>query len=370
VPRPAVSTIRDIARAAKVSTATVSLSLRNRPGVAEKTRAAVLAHAQALGYRPNPYVSALMRLRRNPKRNPRRPTLAVLHGLGSPKGWRFAESLVRRQIFDGIADRASELGYVISEFSVSEGRVTPMHLSRMLRARGIEGIVLGPLADGMSPPALRWDWFSVISVSVPYPHLPLHVVCNDHYFSSYTAVQECRQRGYRRPGLLMRRSHRTLFRGRWDAGYFAAQLAHAPDAFPAPLLLDVIEEIDAFDCSALRRWLRQERPDVIITSAAAVVNDVLKELGVAVPDEIGLVSLSCPELGDHISGVCQNGHLIGTTAIDQLTHRLERNERGLPAQPLSVMVQGLWNPGATLRDRVGRGRSASNAPRDRAIRPV
>ena len=29
---------------------------------------------------------------------------------------------------------------------------------------------------------------------------------------------------------------------------------------------------------------------------------------------------------------------------------LERNERGLPAQAHTVMVEGVWNPGKTLRE--------------------
>ena len=47
-----MSTIRDVARAAKVSPSTVSFVLKNRPGVNPQTRRRVQAAIQRLGYRP------------------------------------------------------------------------------------------------------------------------------------------------------------------------------------------------------------------------------------------------------------------------------------------------------------------------------
>ena len=56
--------------------------------------------------------------------------------------------------------------------------------SEMLRARGIQGVLISPLADGAALPALNWDYFSAVSLSVPQPALTVTTVCNDHYFSS------------------------------------------------------------------------------------------------------------------------------------------------------------------------------------------
>lgn len=55
-------TLADIARASDVSTATVSLVLRDKPGVGEETRRRVLDHAQALGYVYKPSNQALGRV--------------------------------------------------------------------------------------------------------------------------------------------------------------------------------------------------------------------------------------------------------------------------------------------------------------------
>ena len=63
----------------------------------------------------------------------------------------------------------------------------------------------------------------------------------------------------------------------------------------------------------------------------------------------GLASLACPKEGHALSGIWQNGALIGATAMDTLISMLERNERGLPPQAHTVMVEGIWNPGKTLQ---------------------
>jgi LacI family transcriptional regulator len=51
--RPKPLTIRDVARAAGVSTALVSIVFRGAPGASEQTRARVFAVAEQLGYRAN-----------------------------------------------------------------------------------------------------------------------------------------------------------------------------------------------------------------------------------------------------------------------------------------------------------------------------
>jgi DNA-binding LacI/PurR family transcriptional regulator len=53
--------IRDVARMAGVSVATVSLALNGQPGMAEQTRQRVKQVAQQLGYRANPQAQALRR---------------------------------------------------------------------------------------------------------------------------------------------------------------------------------------------------------------------------------------------------------------------------------------------------------------------
>jgi LacI family transcriptional regulator len=88
---------------------------------------------------------------------------------------------------------------------------------------------------------------------------------------------------------------------------------------------------------------------VIVSPSTDVLLPHLKRLGWRVPRDIGLASLACPERGHASSGIWQNGTLIGATGMDTLISMLERNERGLPEQAHTVMIEGIWNPGRTLR---------------------
>lgn len=60
-PRPRQPTLYDVAEAAGVSKSLVSLAVRGQPGVGEATRTRILAAAERLGYRSNPWARSLVR---------------------------------------------------------------------------------------------------------------------------------------------------------------------------------------------------------------------------------------------------------------------------------------------------------------------
>jgi DNA-binding LacI/PurR family transcriptional regulator len=219
--------------------------------------------------------------------------------------------------------------------------------SEMLYARGIRGLLLSPLAEGDPSPVLNWEHFAAVGLSVPLPNLTLTTVCNDHYFSSLTAARECHQRGYRRPGLVLREGHLHRFQGRWEAGVLMAA-----KMFPDLELARTLYVNDQTDPAVLVRWLKREKPDVIIAPSTDVVPDIIavvQRAGWLVPGDIGFVALACPQRGALASGIFQNGRMIGALALDMLISLLERNERGLPEQATTLMLEGQWNEGKTLR---------------------
>jgi DNA-binding LacI/PurR family transcriptional regulator len=214
----------------------------------------------------------------------------------------------------------------------------------MLHARGIQGVLLSPIAEGDPTPALRWDYFAAVSLSVPLPNLTLTTVCNDHYFSSLQVVRECHRRGYRRPGLVLRQTHQHRFQGRWEAGFAVAGHLMPDLELTAPLFVD-----DWQDEGRIVRWLKREKPDVVITPASDILPPLLARNGWRVPEDIGFAVLACPEPGDRYSGIYQNGRMIGALAVDTLISMVERHECGLPEQATTLMVEGIWNEGKTLR---------------------
>lgn len=341
-------TMKEVAEQAGVSQATVSLSLANHPRITPETRSRIQAVAQRLGYQTNPYVAALMRSRRRGKPLPGRPVLAVVCAQDRPDGWRTAPGHTMRQALEAALRQAAARGYEGQEVWLHKDDMSNERFSAMLRARGIQGLLLGPLPPDEPPPALRWDFFSVVRVGVPLHTLPLRAVCHDHFYGSMTAVQECLRLGYRRPGLLLLNAHNANLQHRWEAGFRSAVEAVSAGQRLAPLVCERWPEP-----KALREWLHRRRPDVIITPDHETVGRALGAAGCAVPGDIGLVSLACPEAGGRITGIYQDGRLIGSSAADMLIDLVERHERGYPAHGTALMIEGRWVPGQMVRRRAG-----------------
>lgn len=333
-----------VAAKAGVTQATVSLSLANSPRIPLATRQRIEAVAAELGYRRNPYVSALMRSLRQSRPIASRPVLALVSGLESRSKWRTTTAPTVRSMRAGAIARAQERGYKPEEFWLFEDNMSPARFGGMLRARGIVGVLLGPLLPGAQPPDLPWQEFAAVRLGVPLPDFNLPTVCNDHFFASQQIVQHALRAGYRRPGFVLLSVHRTRFHGRWEGGLEASRFLH-PDIRPAQSL--VLESFE--DTSPLAGWLKREQPDLIISPQPESLLRPLQRLRRRVPRDIGLASLACRSAEDPISGVWQNGALLGATAIDQIISMLEANERGFMPQARVTMVEGVWNPGTTMR---------------------
>jgi DNA-binding LacI/PurR family transcriptional regulator len=337
-------TMKTIAAQAGVTQATVSMCLANNPRIPPATRARIQSVAERLGYRPNPYVSALMRVRRQGRAHRERPLIALVNGLDAPAAWRKTAPPTVRLMLEGAVERATLRGYRTEEFWLHQDGMSAERFSGMLYARGIHGLLLGPLAYGAPTPSLKWEHFAAVRLGVPLPSLTITTVCNDHYFSALQVVRECHKLGYRRPGLVILRSHRERFHGRWDGGLLVGKHLLEGLAPAQTLLLDNWDELDA-----VASWLKREKPDVVVSPSADVLQLHFKQNDRKIPQQLGLASLACPKQDHACSGIWQNGALIGATGMDTLISMLERNERGLPAQAHTVMVEGIWNPGRTLR---------------------
>ena len=126
--------IRDVARKAGVSVASVSFALNGQPGVAKDTRRRILAAAAELGYRANPQAQAL--------RRGRTTTYGlVIRNFSNPF---FLEVLT------GAERAADEAGVTLllldSHYSMERER---MHV-REMAAQRLAGLAIAPVGDGES----------------------------------------------------------------------------------------------------------------------------------------------------------------------------------------------------------------------------
>ena len=81
-------TLSDVAKKAGVHVTTVSLALRNHPRLPETTRQRIQAMAEAMGYRPDPLLRALVAYRGNNIERRNTPTLAYVTNWNTRLGWK------------------------------------------------------------------------------------------------------------------------------------------------------------------------------------------------------------------------------------------------------------------------------------------
>lgn len=339
--------MKDVALHAGVTPATVSLSLRNSPLISAETKERVRAAADALGYRPNPYVRALMRSRRQGQLPTHSPVLAFVTGFPTRDGWRKTPTPIFRQLYDGAKARAEFLGFSLQEFWLRDRNMTDRRFSEMLYSRGIRGVLVSPLPSPNAQLDLAWDRFCVVTMGFSLTQPVLHRVSNDHFHSMVIAMEECARLGYRRIGLALSASTNLKVQQRWLAAYLIGQ-RNLPRARRLTALI-----ADAWEEGAVRKWFEAERPDVVIAPSPAQLLDWFKDWGLKVPEDVGVVNLSCPSLGDRVAGIYQNAELLGSRAVDLLAGLIERNEVGLPDFPNALFVDGTWNPGRTVAQRGG-----------------
>lgn len=335
-------TMRDVAARANVSVATVSKSLRDAASIPAGTRAAVLEIATQMGYRIHPYVSALMRARRQSK-DPGQPApLAFVTAYPTADGWKKTPTPFLPLLFEGAKRRADERGYPLSHFWLFRDNMTNQRLSEVLRARGVRGILLPPLPSPDMQIDLAWPNFSVVSVGAALAHPIFHCISNDHYHSMQLSMEACWRNGCRRPAFTADRWVNQRIDRRWEAAFAMAREQHAFQRNIPTLLYE------RWDPDIVVGWVRQEKPDVLFSVFSETQLGELKERGLRIPREVGIVSLSVHHDHSPLTGIRQHAKLMGAVAVDQLISQVERNETGIPEHPITLTMKGSWNDGLTL----------------------
>ncbi len=338
-------TLRDLARTVGVSRTTISLALRHHPRIPEETRLRVSAAAEKIGYRPDPKVSRLMTYLRLRRRAPASEIIAVINNFPQRAPWTTNTHL--RAVHDSILARAPSLGFAVEDFWLAERGMTPARLSGILRARGIEGMVL--LSFPHFTPTLEINWADFACAAIGHSlALPLHRVSSHQYRDLTTALKELAAAGYTRPGLALNPDVDQRVEHYYVAAYLLAQSRRPPVARMTPLLFTGGRD-------QFVRWFERERPDVILLSqpppAREDVETWLRAMGRRCPRDVGLVLLDLPHAGSTASGIRQPYGEIAAAAVDLVAAQISRGERGLPALPQIINLEGAWRPGDTTRRR-------------------
>lgn len=344
-----------LARAAGVSKATASRALRDDPRQSLATRQRVQAAARRLGYRPHPMVTALMTQIRTTRRTRFSGNLALLDPWPKHHGWD-PRGMIPRFV-EGVRMQAAVAGYALDELWLREPGMTPQRALKVLRSRGVIGLVVGPFPFDRVHHTLELDLsdFAVATMGYSLKTPDLHRACINHYASVALAMSQMRRRGYMRIGFVI--TERLAYRanGLLTAGYLTWQQAE-PVQNRIPHLLLPDDAADAVHQTMFRRWYRQHRPDALLGYYSPMLR-WLRVMKLRVPQDVGFANLAHDlELSrdrahgvTSVSGVDLNWRGVGAATVDLIVEQINRNERGIPELPRLTLVPGQWHEGDSLR---------------------
>jgi len=329
---PVRPSIRDIAKLAGVSKSAVSLVLRDQPGISAATRKKVHQAAETLGYIPDPALSKIAAHRWRSTQFASETAIAIITASGRNNVARLT----------GVRQTAAKLGYRLDEVRLTSSSTFPA-LAHQLYHRGVRGILLPPLAEGMGFEDADWSPFSLLAMGRGAHFFPVHAVSEDVFNNTRLCWTRVQQLGYQRIGCVPLRHDPPLEDDAARFGAFAyGQKWEVPIRQRVPILPCTTQERERF-----LQWVTRYRPEVVI--AFSIWASWLVEEGWRIPEEIAFASLFLGKRDANRgkAGILADAPQLGEAAVHQLDLLMRTNQRGLPSAPLTQHLEGQWIDGAS-----------------------
>ena len=333
-------TLQDVAKKAGVSKATVSRALRNQSVHTADTRRHILAAAKALGYQAHPILSAVMSSVRFKRTSMISPVIAEIHC----QPWDYDREGNPASLRRSIREQAELQGYRVAEFHWYEPGMTPRRLMNIIRARGIRAVIFEHFME-REVDLREFDLTGLAMISIGGALLlpRLHRVEVNHYGNLIKVVKILQARGYSRFGVVIP----NVFERASDFKRTAA--LHSEDLHISQRNQIPVFQHDIHDgLAGLDKWLRRYKPDCVLGVGKDIPGE-LNTLGYSFPDQIGYAHLGWHSSYGDLAGMNPEWREAGRVAVNLVIDQLTRNEHGVPAHPLWILVEGVWVDGTSVR---------------------
>ncbi len=272
-----MGTMKDVARLAGVSTATVSRALKQPDLVTIETRERVMAAVARVGYLPNAAARSL-------RRRETRMVILVVRDIANP---------FYLDIYRGIEQCAHELGYNVVMGNTRDDPLRERQYVDMVRAHHADGLLLmtGQLPEGMAatelpPTVVTLEYFRT---------LPLPTVRIDNIAAARTAVEHLIGLGHRRIAHITGPMPATLSEDRLQGYRDALAAAGLPQLEPYVVAGDY--SLRSGHTAAHRLLGLDRRPTVRRPTAIFAANDEMafgaineiRARGLRVPEDVSVV---------------------------------------------------------------------------------
>lgn len=323
-PGDELPTQRNLARRLGLTQSAVSQALKGSRRISSATRERVAAEARALGYLPDPALSALARRRWS------RPRRAVIAWLGS-----HVEG--RDRYLEAATATCRDLG--LDLWFLPRGPEGDGGWMRALDRRRVAGVIVGQTTLLDRPRRLAWDRLRAVHCGLIVPPESGNVVCPDLPAAVPEAWRRVSALGHRRVAAIL----------------FADPRARSEQLLAGALLAlarDVGDERRLRVWIGPRRgqaqaiaWLRSQPCDAVLGYDPDLA-DALRQAGVRRP-YAAMVTL--PDRPD-VAGMELPFAAVAETSVRLLADRL-RDPPGPPPQRRTHLIEMRWRDGASARPR-------------------
>ena len=310
-------TIKDVAEAAEVSTATVSRVLSNKPHVRPSVRDRVLAAVAALDYRPNLVARSL--------RSQQSSTIGLI------------VSDIRNPFFTAISraveDAAYDQGYSVFLCNTDEDPQKEALYLNLMRDENVAGVIFSPTREtAVRFPELQVDYPIVIIDRVVAAD-DVDMVLIDNVASGQRLTNHLIENGYRRIAAVLGEAS-TTGRQRQQGYELALQENNLP--LLPELIKYVPPKIDAGREATLALLAMSQRPDAIFTSNSLLTAGAMmaiQQKNLRIPDDVALVGFDNTTwsllVQPAITLIEQPTEEIGQTATELLLQRVSQPDKAV-----------------------------------------
>lgn len=183
-------TQKQVAEKLGLTPSAVSRAMRNDRRIPRSTCLKVQKTARAMGYQPDPEISKMMGYLRRSRGSPAASSIALLNLHSSD---RFASiNRFTERMHAHLERFARECGYALAEFNLLNAR--PEALRRIMRARGIDGIIIPGASHARQTVDFDFSDFSVVTIGYSFA-MNLHRACQDQFSEMRLVLDKLRQAG-------------------------------------------------------------------------------------------------------------------------------------------------------------------------------
>ncbi len=312
-----MATIKDVAKKAGVSVATVSYVINGTRNVAPETAARVRAAMEELSYHPNAVAQSL-----------RTRTTHVIGAVISDISNPFFATLIR-----GAEDCARENGYSLLICNTSEKLENELVYLQLLSRKRVDGMIIAPTGknDGLIKDLIERG-MQIVFIDRKVEGVAAPAVLSENEEGAYQATRYLIEQGHRKIGIVLGLPHVSTTTERLH-GYERA-LAEAGIAADPSLIVYGHSQVEGARKASVTLLERADRPSAVFATNNLMTIGLMMaihDLELRCPQDVSVIGFDdfdwAAAFNPPLTTVAQDPYLIGERAVEILFANLNQHNR-------------------------------------------